>query len=223
VERRRRDLEAEAGQSQHDADEQRQLVGVTVLQRLVDTDEIHRPRQAEDPAHAVDHRARSDATVDQILQRRFAGTAIVAQIAGEHIGRDADELERQIRHQQIRRRGHEECAEGAGQQQAVVLAALHATHFVGPQRHPDSRQRRQREDRLEEDRERVVDDHAAEQPTGWIRSGDGERKQRQHRARQSDFADMILVLENNRLNRIRIVPVNEPGECSRGCRGYPDP
>ena len=48
----------------------------------------------------------------------------MAQVAGQHVRGEADELERQVRHQQVRRRRHEEHAERAREQERVVLALV---------------------------------------------------------------------------------------------------
>ena len=133
VERHRRDLVAEA--RQHRARARRTARSGSAASMApapaCDAGVVHAAGEAEEPAHAVDHRARGDAAVDQVLERRLARAPVVAQEAGQDVRGEADELERQVGHQQVRRRRHQEHAERAREQERVVLALVRSAAHLG--------------------------------------------------------------------------------------------
>ena len=85
--------------------------------------------------------------------------------ARQHVGREARKLERQVGHQQVGRRRHEEHREPAREEQREVLALVRLpAHLARAERHPDRGEQRQAEQHLEVDAEAVEHEHAAEEP-----------------------------------------------------------
>src|SRR5438094_604862 len=157
VERHGGDLVSEAREHEHEAEEERRPArGIEGSHAARDTGVVHGPGEAEDPAHAVDHRPRGDAAVDEILERGLARAAVVPEAPGQPVRGGANELEREVRHEEGRGRRHEEHREAGREEERVVLALVRlAAHLTRAGRHPDDGEKRQAEEHLEEHAETV--------------------------------------------------------------------
>jgi hypothetical protein len=126
VKRCRADLVTEAGEHADHRDEHRfrhaMLLGRKRDHATADLRQIERLGQSEEPAHAVEHDPRRDASENDVLEPRLARFAVVHLVAGHDERDDADELERQIDHEQVAAHGHHVEAEGDGQEQDEELA-----------------------------------------------------------------------------------------------------
>src|SRR6266540_2285962 len=91
---------------------------------------VHTASEAEDPTHAVNHGAGGDTAVNEILERSLSRPSVMTLIPSEHVRGETDKLQRQISHQQIRSRSHEEHPQGAPQQNAIILSLVWSFHFV---------------------------------------------------------------------------------------------
>src|SRR5216683_811352 len=175
----RRDFVTHPGEDQHQRDKHGQHGHVACgRKRAIDHAEVERACDAVDPAHPVDHRARGDAAVDEVLEGGLLRTAIVLEKAGQHVGSKAHEFERQIRHQEVGRGRHQEHPERARKQQRIVFALVAVAHLLGAHRHPYRDDGGQRDQRTEENREGIEDEHAVEEPCAreaWLQRNQEER------------------------------------------------
>src|SRR3972149_7427368 len=130
------------------------------------------------------------------------------QEAGEHVGGQSPQLQGQISHQQIARRGKENQAESAGQQQRVELSLMNLLDLVAAERHPDRQDRRRQGEDFEEETEVVQDDHAVKKQTGLGAVKIEGHDQRDHAAdrrdrRQDLFAARQQVEDDDQQDRRR--------------------
>ncbi len=125
VERRRRDLEAEADQHQADAGEQQALVGEAVGgQEVGDADQVGGAGGAVDQGDAVQEERRGEAAEHEVLQGGLARAHPAAVHAGEHVDRDGEDLEAEEQDDEVLGRGHDDAAGGRQQEEDERLGAL---------------------------------------------------------------------------------------------------
>jgi hypothetical protein len=121
VEGHRGDLEGEAHHQQPEADH-RQRVGRG--ERGADLREVQRAGGAVDQRHAVQEQPARERAHQEVLERGLVAAQLAAVEAGQHVDRDAHQLEAEEQHQQVRRRHQQHHAGGGQQQQPVELAVL---------------------------------------------------------------------------------------------------
>ena len=86
--------------------------------RLVDAGD------AVDPGDAVEQERGGERAQQEVLERRFVGALVVAQVAGQHVAGDRGDLQADEDHDQLVGRRHHALAGDREQQQRVVLAGL---------------------------------------------------------------------------------------------------
>ena len=121
VERHGRDLEAEAGEQEHQAEDQ---PDAALLARLGDAGEAHRAGEAVDQRGAVEQHARRQRAEHEIFQPRFGRAHVVAVDRRDHVERQAHQLEAEIERDQVGRRDQHQHAGGREQDQDRIFELL---------------------------------------------------------------------------------------------------
>ncbi len=119
MERHRRDLEGEARQHEHQAEQQARAHAR--LHRDGHTGEAGRARKAIEQRNAVEQDARRQRAQHEIFETRFGRTIIAAQEARQNIGGQALQLETDIERQQVDRRHHRAHAHRRQQDEHRIL------------------------------------------------------------------------------------------------------
>ncbi len=163
VERRGRDLEAEADQQQGEADEQHAVVEEhDAREELRDAGEVRGAGGAVDERDAVEEDGRREGAEQEVLEPGLLRGEALAVERGEHVQRDREDLERQEDGDEVVGRRHQHHAGGRAQHQREVLGAL---EVLAPQVAAGQQQREQggaEDHRLHEHREPVDRDQPAQ-------------------------------------------------------------
>ncbi len=170
-----RDLEGEADEDEGRADGQQHARSRGGGE---DGGEVGRPRRAEDQRDPIDDESRRERAEQEIFNACFLGRHHFAVESGKNVERDGEHFEGKEDDNEVGGLHHEHHANHAEEQQGVVFAALqsHAFDVAKGQRHAE-----QTADELqgvEEGRETVAHDHAAEGCAGRpaeLGEGDAER------------------------------------------------
>ena len=188
MERHRRDLEAEAGEQENEPEHQAQMSGTRAAlgRRLGDAGKAHRAGEAVDQRRAVKQHARGQGAQDEIFEPRLGRAHGIAIDGGDHVEREAHQLEPEIERDQVGRRDEHHHAGGRQQDQDRIFEPLPllGREIIGG--HQDRRRRSGQRQKLEEAGEAVDDEAAAEgdelarrQPDN---DGAGEDQQQDRRA-----------------------------------------
>jgi hypothetical protein len=183
VERRRRDLEGEAGDHQEDAHHRGRLVAEPG-QPLGDHAELQRAGEPVDQAHAEQHHRGGEHADQQELERPLVAAGVaLAEPGGDEAG-GRDDLQRQEQHQQVAGGRHQQHADEAGQHHEVELALVGGARVDVALAHQQDEQQRAEEQPLEQ--QGVVVDHerAAEGAAGSLPDQGRQRHAGGHRAGQ---------------------------------------
>ena len=167
VERDEGELEAEAHEDEQHPNEHEGLVGQPG-QCCGDTVEARRTGQAPDERDAVDEDRGSECAEQEVLQAGLCGPVLAAEVRRQGVDGHAHRLEPEEQHDQVARVGHEQHAQGAEQKQGVVLAARQAPPVEIAGRQHAGEPGAEQDQGVEEEREAIQDDGAAEQrPDGF--------------------------------------------------------
>ena len=164
MERHGRNLEGQAGDDQHDADDNahgRNTAG-RLGQHRSDIDECRRAGEAIDHGGAIEQHARGQRAEDEVLHAGFGRTQIVPAEGGDHIERQALQFQAEIERDQVVRRQHQQHADGRQQHQNGKLEAAHPLALDIVHGHDDRERRTGEHQDLEEHAELVDDEETAE-------------------------------------------------------------
>src|SRR5262245_47290180 len=92
MERHRRDFVAEASKNEDYRNQQGEAIRISLHQGRIDFRIVHTASEAEDPTHAVNHGARGNTTVNEILERSFSRPSVMTLIPSEHVRGETDKL-----------------------------------------------------------------------------------------------------------------------------------
>ena len=193
MERDAGDLVAHAGEHEDDRYDERKLGGGLPAERMREEDTARDVRKlgrdpclAEDAgrreepveqAHPVEHHARGDAAVDDVLQRRLVRLAISAAEAGEDVADERDGLDGQVDGEQVARARHQVHAEDQREEQGEELAEAVRRDLTAVRRDDDGEERRAEEDPGEEHPQRIVLEEPSEErrrPRRHLQRGEGD-------------------------------------------------
>lgn len=125
VERRRRHLEAEADQQQHQPQQEDTLLEEGVVgQEAGDGGQVGRAGGAVDEGDAVEEEGRGERPQHEVLEARLLGLGAVALHGGQDVGGDGEDLEAEEDHDEVAGDGHHHAAGRRQQQEHVVLRAV---------------------------------------------------------------------------------------------------
>ena len=158
MERSRGDFEAQADEHQpHGEIGQRGLLRMQDIRDVVD---VGGSGGAVDHGHAVEEERGGERAEQKILQRRLGAFRGAAAHAGKNVGRDRRNLQRDEDQHQLDGGRHQHHADGAEENQSVILAAgTDALHIEVIKRGEDDDQRNHQHDHMEEHAEGVNPDH----------------------------------------------------------------
>ena len=125
VERHGGDLEGEAGDDEHEADNQPWRAVRRIGQHLGDLAELHGAGKAVDQGNAVQQKPRRQRPQDKKFQPGLGAAQLVAGEGGEHVGRQRLQFQPEIERHQVGGRGHHQHADGGIQHQHRKLEPAH--------------------------------------------------------------------------------------------------
>ncbi len=157
VERHRRNLEAEAGEQEHQPEHQPEAL---LVRRLGNAGEAHRAGKSVDQRRAVEQHAGRQGAEDEILEPGLGRAQGIAIDRRHHVEREAHQLEPEIERDQVGCRDQHHHAGGRKQDQDRIFELLLLLGREIIERHEDRRRRAGQRQQLEEARE-VVDHEAA--------------------------------------------------------------
>ncbi len=190
MERHRRDLEAQAGEQEHEAEGERQAA---LPRGFRNAGEAHRSGRAIDQRGAVQEHAGRERAKDKIFQSRLGRAQTLAVDRGDHVKRETHQLETEIERDEVPCRNQHEHAGGREHDQDRILEAppLRLPHELA--RQDDGGGRSDKSEELEE-AGIVVDDEAAAEGRGPAR-----RHQRDEHARGDEQKHRRAAHEAGRL------------------------
>ena len=169
VEWHRGELEADADQDEEHAEDDDRLAQIVAGADVVNQiGEIPGAVVAGDQADAVEHDPRCAAAVDHVLEGGFARLPSAFQEAGQGIAGQAGHLDADEDHQQMIRRRHDRHAEHRAEQEDVEIGRVFLVGNAGQHRQEDDERGEGVEEHLDEDREVVEHQHAAEHLRGQL-------------------------------------------------------
>ena len=159
MERHCRNLEAEAREKKHEAEDQ---ADAAMRRRLRYADEGHGAGEAVDQRRAVKQHAGRQRAQDEIFQAGFGRAQLVAMACGRNIERQAHQFETEIERDQVGRRNQHQHAERRQQHQHRVLEPFLPFALGVVDRHGDCRGRAEQRQDFEKSGEVVDHETAAE-------------------------------------------------------------
>ena len=157
MERHRRDLEAEAGEQEDDAEDQ---PDAAVRGRLRDAGKAHRAGEAVNQRRAIEQHSRGQRAEHEIFKPGLGRTQLVAMARGDDIKRQAHQFEAEIERDQVGRRYQHQHAERREQDEHGIFETLLAFLFCVIERHGDRGGRADQRQDFQKSRE-IIDDEAA--------------------------------------------------------------
>ena len=153
-------LEREAGQDEHEAEQNADIR--MIMHRLRDRGEGDRAGIAVDERRAVKQHARRQRAEHEILEARFGGAQIMAAIGGDYVERQAHQFEAEIERDEIVGRDQHQHAERANEDEDREFEAADPllAHELGGQHH--RHQRADERERAHEAGEGVIGEGAVE-------------------------------------------------------------
>ncbi len=191
VEGRRRDLEREADDHEHHADDgpRRGLGGRG--QRSGQSGEIHRAGEAVNQRDAVEQQPGGKRAEHEILEPGLGRAQLVAGEGGEHVLRQRLQLERKIKRDQVGGRRHAHHADHAKQHQYRELEARDIVLAIVVERQNERKCRAHQHQNLDEDGE-LIDGELAKIP-GPADPRHRQKPGEEERAKHEHGADLRLV------------------------------
>ena len=192
VERHRRDLEAEAGEQEHQAEDQ---ADAALPRRLGDAGKRHVAGEAVDQRAAVEQHARRQRAEHEILQAGLGRAHGIAVRGRDHVERETHQFEPEIERDQVAGRDQHAHADGREQDQHGVFELLLPLGREIVERHDDGEGRADVGQDLQEAREVVDHEAAAEDPcrSGCRRRSNGRGDQQHDRAEIDDLRAALAV------------------------------
>ena len=172
MERRRRDLEGDAGGDEDDAEDDAEARR-SAVERRRDALEGDRAGEAVDERGAVEQHPGGERPEDEVLQPGLGRAQIVAVEGGDDVGRKALQLEAEIERDEVVRRDHHQHADRRQHDEDAELEAVDALAAQIVLRHDDRGAGAEERQDLHELREAVDDE-------GAVEGRDAPGRQRQH-------------------------------------------
>ena len=169
VERHRRNLEAEAGEQEHQSERQ---ADAALGGGLGDAGERDRAAEAVNQRGAVEQHAGRQRAENEVFQPGLGRTHVVAADRRDHVERQAHQFEAEIERDQVGRRNQHQHAGGRQQDQHRILEPLLLLAAEIVERHQDRDRRAGQRQELQEAREVVDDEAAAERDQPAVRQHD---------------------------------------------------
>ena len=158
MERHRRHLEAEAGEQEHQSENQANAC--PTFRRRGDAGEIHRAGKAVNQRRAITQHAGRHCTQHEILQAGFGRARIVAVRRRDHVKRQAHQFQTEIKRDQVRGRDQQHHAQSRQQHQHAEFEFLQLLAGQVIKRQDQRAGRAGQHQQFEEARE-IIDDETA--------------------------------------------------------------
>jgi len=183
MEGRQHGLEGKSRQQHHDGGHSQPLHALwNYRQGLGNHRQIRCTGHAIQQRHAVEHHRRGDRAIQKVFEPRLVGFDVIAKIAGQHVGGDAQKLHTQVDGQQIGGRRSQANGQRRKDQQSDELAPVGRAPLQVRHRSQDHQDHRDGGNDLEKQRIGV---HGHQRQNGGRRRAPQQQGRRQ-RPRQAD-------------------------------------